>query len=91
MAIISSNIGNNQVPFHKKELRLVDSKIIPEEKRNNNLNFARPATLREFIGQDQLKSSLRIAIDASMFRKEPLEHTLLYLSLIHISEPTRHT
>jgi len=51
MAIISSNIGNNQVPFHKKELRLVDSKIIPEEKRNNNLNLARPVTLQEFIGQ----------------------------------------
>ncbi len=78
MAIISSNIGDNDVPFRKKELRLVDSKIIPEEKRKNNLNLARPITLKEFIGQEQLKSSLRIAIDASIFRKEPLEHTLLY-------------
>tara|TARA_A100001035_G_scaffold61217_1_gene46148 strand:+ start:40 stop:1098 length:1059 start_codon:yes stop_codon:yes gene_type:complete len=78
MAIISSNIGNNQFPFHKKELRLVDSKIIPEEKRNNNLNLARPVSLQEFVGQEQLKSSLRIAIDASIYRKEPLEHILLY-------------
>jgi len=42
------------------------------------LNLARPLTLKEFIGQEQLKSSLRKAIDASIFRKEPLEHTLLY-------------
>jgi len=78
MAIISSNIGDSDFPHRKKELRLVDSKIIPEEKRHNNLNLARPLTLKEFIGQEQLKSSLRIAIDASIFRKEPLEHTLLY-------------
>ena len=78
MAIISSNIGDNDFSLLKKELRLVDSKIIPEEKRNNNLNLARPISLQGFIGQEQLKSSLRIAIDASIFRKEPLEHTLLY-------------
>jgi len=78
MAIISSNIGDNDFSPRKKELRLVDSKIIPEEKRNKNLNLARPLTLNEFIGQEQLKSSLRIAIDASIFRKEPMEHTLLY-------------
>ena len=64
--------------YKRQELRLVDSKIIPEEKRNKNLNLARPLTLNDFIGQEQLKSSLRIAIDASIFRKEPMEHTLLY-------------
>ncbi len=78
MAIISSNTGNNDFSPRKRELRLIDSKIIPEEKRNNNLNLARPVTLQEFIGQEQLKSSLRIAIDASIYRKEPLDHTLLY-------------
>ena len=78
MAIISSNIGDNDFSLRKKELRLVDSKITPEEKRNNNLNLARPSSLQEFIGQEHLKSSLRIAIDAAKYRKEPLEHTLLY-------------
>jgi len=78
MAIISSNLGDDDSTLRKKELRLVDSKIIPEEKRNNNLNLARPLTLREFIGQEKLKSSLRIAVDASIYRKEPLEHILLY-------------
>ena len=78
MAIISSNIDDSDFSLRKKELRLVDSKIIPEEKKNNNLNSARPVSFKEFIGQEQLKSSLRIAIDASNYRKEPLEHTLLY-------------
>jgi len=78
MAIISSNVSDNDPSFSKKELRLVGSKIIPEEKKNNNLNLARPVSLQEFVGQEQLKSSLRIAIDASIYRKEPLEHTLLY-------------
>ncbi len=78
MAIISSNIGENDFTLDKRELRLVDSKIIPEEKRNNNQNLARPFSLEEFVGQERLKSALRIAIDASIYRKEPLEHTLLY-------------
>ena len=77
MAIISSNIDDNDFSPRKKELRLVDSKIIPEEKRNN-LNLARPVSLKEFIGQEKLKSSLRITLDASILRKESLEHTLLY-------------
>ncbi len=78
MAIISSNINDNDFSFRKGELRLVDSKIIPEEKTKNNLNLSRPVTLKEFIGQEKLKSSLKISIDASIFRKEPLEHILLY-------------
>ncbi len=78
MAIISSNIGDSNFPPRKQELRIVDSKIVSEENNNKNLNFARPKTFKEFIGQEQIKASLRIAIDASLYRKEALEHTLLY-------------
>jgi len=78
MAIISSNIGENNFPSSRKEIRLVDSNFIADEKDNKNLNLARPQTLKEFIGQEQIKSSLRIAIDASIYRKESLEHILLY-------------
>src|SRR4249920_2781171 len=38
----------------------------------------RPQRLAEFIGQQKVKDSLRIAIDAAMARKEPLDHTLFY-------------
>ena len=78
MAIISSNISDNNFPSRKNELRIVESKIISEEKNNKNINLARPNCFNDFIGQEQIKSSLRIAIEASIYRKEPLEHVLLY-------------
>ena len=78
MAIISSNVGDANFPRRQQKLRVVDSKSIAKEKNNKNQNLARPKTFEEFIGQDQIKSSLRIAIDASIYRKEPLEHILLY-------------
>ena len=78
MAIISSNIGDSNFPSRSKELRIVDSSIIDEEKNNKNLNLARPKTLNQFIGQEPIKSALKIAIDASIYRKEALDHILLY-------------
>ena len=38
----------------------------------------RPQRLAEFIGQPKLKESLRIAIDAAIGRREPLDHTLFH-------------
>lgn len=38
----------------------------------------RPLSLADFIGQDELKASLQIFMDAAKGRSEPLEHTLLY-------------
>ncbi len=38
----------------------------------------RPKRLTEYMGQDRVKDSLKIAITAAKQRKEPLDHTLLY-------------
>jgi Holliday junction DNA helicase RuvB len=38
----------------------------------------RPARLEEFVGQEQVKTSLRIAIDAARGRAESLDHLLLF-------------
>src|ERR687883_1866213 len=38
----------------------------------------RPQRLSEFIGQDRVKESLRIYIDAALGRREPLDHTLFF-------------
>src|SRR5882672_5121031 len=38
----------------------------------------RPQRLAEFIGQDKVKDSLRIYIDAAVARREPLDHTLFF-------------
>ena len=37
----------------------------------------RPRSLDEFVGQDLLRQNLRIALEASVIRDEPLEHLLL--------------
>lgn len=38
----------------------------------------RPQRLAEFIGQQKVKDSLRIYIDAALERREPLDHTLFF-------------
>jgi holliday junction DNA helicase RuvB len=38
----------------------------------------RPQRLAEFIGQQKVKESLRIYIDAAVARREPLDHTLFF-------------
>jgi Holliday junction DNA helicase RuvB len=38
----------------------------------------RPQRLAEFIGQQKVKESLRIYIDAALTRREPLDHTLFF-------------
>ncbi len=38
----------------------------------------RPQRLAEFIGQQKVKESLRIYIDAAIARREPLDHALFY-------------
>ncbi|MEW5930416.1 MAG: Holliday junction branch migration DNA helicase RuvB [Gemmatimonadota bacterium] len=38
----------------------------------------RPQRLAEFIGQPKVKESLKIAVDAAVSRREPLDHVLLF-------------
>ena len=38
----------------------------------------RPKTMEEYIGQDKVKESLKIYIDAALQRHEALDHCLLY-------------
>ena len=41
-------------------------------------NSLRPKTLKEFIGQPNMKESLGIAVQAAIHRSEPLDHVLLH-------------
>ena len=38
----------------------------------------RPASLSEFVGQDKVRESLRIAVEAARQRREPLDHLLFH-------------
>ena len=41
-------------------------------------NSLRPKTLSEYIGQNKVKESMKIYIEAAKKRGEPLDHVLLY-------------
>jgi len=59
--------------------RITDASIhiddIDEQKIEVTL---RPKSFKEYIGQDRLKSNLKLAIDAAKKRSEPIDHVLLY-------------
>lgn len=62
--------------FQSENERLAEPTALTEDAV---LDFTlRPQTLTEFIGQEQLKQNLNIAILAATKRAEPLEHVLLY-------------
>ncbi len=57
------------------ENRVISSRNLQEGEYELTL---RPGRLEEYIGQDELKQNLTIFIQASMARKEALDHVLLY-------------
>ena len=58
-----------------------DERIISTRKLEGDTELEhtiRPKTMGEYIGQNKVKESLRIYIDAALARKEALDHCLLY-------------
>lgn len=61
--------------------RLEDRDITTPERNEDDkrVEFSlRPQTFEEFVGQDKIKSNLRIFIQAARKREEPLDHVLFY-------------
>jgi Holliday junction DNA helicase RuvB len=60
---------------------MMEERIISSEVNESEVGFEqslRPQTLKEYIGQDQIKENLDIYIQAARLRKETLDHVLLY-------------
>lgn len=58
------------------ERRTITTEKLPEE---TQLELSlRPRYLSEYIGQEDLKNTLKVYIEAARSRKEPLDHVLLY-------------
>jgi len=57
-------------------LQITTPEPLPEESGADAA--LRPGQLEEFIGQAQVRTSLRIAIDAARHRGDPLDHLLLF-------------
>ncbi|MGG3564601.1 Holliday junction branch migration DNA helicase RuvB [Neobacillus rhizosphaerae] len=58
------------------EERIISSEVNESEKSIEQ--SLRPQTLRQYIGQNQVKENLEIFIKAAKLRKETLDHVLLY-------------
>ncbi len=56
--------------------RLVTSRATDEERGLENV--LRPQTLDEYVGQEKMKESLRICIEAATQRREALDHVIFY-------------
>lgn len=59
------------------DARMISPQALAGDEHREPANL-RPVRLNEFIGQNSLKSNLKIFIQAATSRQEPLDHLLLY-------------
>jgi len=70
--MIESGKNHTAKPNKTHKNPLVDAKV------TSNENSIRPNNLSEYIGQQDVKNNLLIAIQATNKRKEPLDHILVH-------------
>ncbi len=59
--------------------RLVDTGAHEEDPAEQVVEFTlRPQTFADYVGQERLKTNLKLAIEAAKGRNDPLDHILLY-------------
>lgn len=59
--------------------RIVDTSNHDEDTEEQIIEISlRPQSFAEYVGQERLKTNLKLAIDAAKKRSEPLDHILLY-------------
>ncbi|MFL0745774.1 MAG: AAA family ATPase, partial [Prochlorococcus sp.] len=78
MAIVSSSAGRAESHSPAAKSRVVDAAPMPEESCPPREDGLRPRCLDDYIGQQELKQVLGIAVKAAMGRGEALDHVLLY-------------
>lgn len=62
---------------NKNSKRILEGSETSDIKRTQEITL-RPQNLSEYVGQEEVKKNLNIAIKAAKKRKEPLEHILLH-------------
>jgi Holliday junction DNA helicase RuvB len=59
--------------------RIVDTKLQDDDSEEKAIEVTlRPQTFAEYVGQERLKTNLKLAIAAAKKRGEPVDHVLLY-------------
>ena len=78
MAILSSNFENSDSRKVMGKERCVSPESLIEDLGSLERDTFRPKRFKDFIGQSELKKVLGISVQASLSRKEALDHVLLY-------------
>lgn len=78
MTIISTDDVNNKSNNKSEKKSRENVSAIEIEQDKYFENTIRPKTFDDYIGQSQLKDTLKISLDAAKQRKESLDHLLLY-------------
>jgi len=59
--------------------RIINTQATPEDQNDELLDISlRPKTFADYIGQERIKTNLKLSIEASKRRGEPLDHVLLF-------------
>ncbi|MGB4966808.1 MAG: Holliday junction branch migration DNA helicase RuvB [Candidatus Saccharimonadales bacterium] len=59
--------------------RVIDTSVHEEDTEERQIEITlRPQTFAEYVGQERLKTNLKLAIDAAKKRGEAIDHVLLY-------------
>ena len=60
--------------------RIINTQAVPDDNEDDSLIEVtlRPKTFDDMIGQERIKTNLRLAIKAAKKREEPIDHVLLY-------------
>jgi holliday junction DNA helicase RuvB len=59
--------------------RIIDTSVSLDDNEEQQIEVTlRPQSFNDYIGQERLKTNLRLAIDAAKKRSEPIDHVLLY-------------
>ena len=71
--------SSTPAPFSRAHFSTCSSSGLQAEDLEQDRNL-RPKTLDEYLGQERVKSNLRVLIEAAKSRNEPLDHGYIFWS-----------
>ena len=70
-------MSDDVIKYTSDKQNIIGGASLPED-RDPDILSLRPEKLSEYVGQEEVVETLKIAIQAAMQRKEPIDHVLLH-------------
>jgi len=70
-------MSDDILSFSSDDQGLISANVMPEDQESDILSL-RPERLRDYVGQNEVVETLKIAIEAAKQRDEPIDHVLLH-------------